>query len=51
LIIDTLISFGISMIYPFGLNLFPGIFRISALRAKNMDKGGLFLIGKLLAII
>ena len=51
LIIDTLISFGISMTYPFGLNLIPGIFRISALRAKKKDKKGLFLIGKLLAII
>ena len=32
---DTLISFGLSMIYPFGLNLLPGIFRIPALKAKN----------------
>ena len=35
LIAETLISFGISMIYPFGINLLPGMFRISALRAKK----------------
>ena len=35
---DTLISFMISMIYPFGINLFPGIFRLYALRAKNKEK-------------
>ena len=28
---DTLISFGISVLYPFGIYLFPGIFRIPAL--------------------
>ena len=35
LITDTLISFGLSMVYPFGLNLFPGIFRIPALKDKK----------------
>ena len=38
LIKDTLISFGLSLIYPFGIYIIPGIFRISALRAKNKDK-------------
>ena len=37
LIEDTLMSFGISMIYPIGLNLLPGIFRIHALRSKNKN--------------
>ena len=37
LIKDTLISFCLSMIYPFGLNLLPGIFRIPALRTKARD--------------
>ena len=37
LIKDTLISFGTSMIYPFGLYIFPGIFRINALKGKNKD--------------
>ena len=32
---DTLISFGLSLIYPFGLNLLPGIFRILSLKTKN----------------
>ena len=38
LIIDTLISFGLSMLYPFGLNLLPGLFRIPALKAKKKIK-------------
>ena len=38
LIIDTIFSFIISMIYPFGLNFLPAFFRIPALRAKNKDK-------------
>ena len=37
LIKDTLISFGLSMIYPFGLNLFPGIFRILSLKKRNRE--------------
>ena len=35
LINDTLISFGTSMIYPFGIYLIPGIFRTIALKHKN----------------
>ena len=35
LIKDTLISFGLSMIYPFGIYLIPGIFRIPSLRSNN----------------
>ena len=42
LIKDTLISFCTSMLYPFGLNLIPGFFRIPALRAKNKDKKCLY---------
>ena len=48
---DTLISFSISMIYPFGLNLLPGIFRIPALRAKKKDKKCLYSFSKILALI
>ena len=51
LITDTFISFGTSMIYPFGLSLLPGIFRIQALRAKNKDKKCLFQISSLLALM
>ena len=34
---DTLISFGFSLIYPFILNLFPGILRIPSLKNKNKE--------------
>ena len=51
LIKDTIVSFGLSMIYPFGLNLLPGIFRIPALRAKNKDKKCIYQFSGLLALI
>ena len=51
LIEDTLFSFILSMLYPFGLNLLPGIFRILALRAKNKDKKCLYKFSLLLALI
>ena len=51
LINDTLISFGLSMLYPFGLNLLPGILRIPALRAKKKDKKCLYKISTLVALI
>ena len=37
LIDDTVISFGLSLLYPLGYYLIPGIFRISALRNKNKE--------------
>ena len=51
LIEDTLLSFALSMIYPFGLNFLPGIFRISALRAPKKDKKCLYKISGLIALI
>ena len=51
LIEDTLISFGLSMMYPFGLNLLPGMLRIPALRAKKKDKKYLYQISGLVALI
>ena len=51
LIKDTLVSFGLSMLYPFGLNLLPGFFRIPALRAKNNDKKLMYKISGLIALI
>ena len=51
LIQNTLISFGLSMVYPLGLNLLPGIFRIPALRAPKKDKKCLFKISNLVAMI
>ena len=51
LIKDTLISFGLSMLYPFGLNLLPGMFRIPSLRAKNKDKQCLYKVSGFIALI
>ena len=51
LIKDTLISFGLSMLYPFGLNLLPGILRIPALRAKNKNKKCIYKASLLIALI
>ena len=39
------------MIYPFGLNLLPGIFRIPALKAVKKDKKCLYKASKLIALI
>ena len=51
LIKDTLISFGFTMIYPLGLLLFPGIFRIPALRSKKKNKQFLYKISQIIQII
>ena len=51
LIKDTLISFALSMIYPFGLNLLPGMFRIPALRSITKDKKCFYKISGLVALI
>jgi len=49
LIKDTLISFGLSLVYPLFINLIPGIFRISSLKKKN--KKILYQISKVIQII
>ena len=51
LIKDTLVSFVLSMLYPFGLNLLPGMFRIPALKAIKKDKKCLYKISGLVALI
>ena len=51
LIKDTLISFALSMIYPFGINLLPGILRIPALRAKDKNKKLLYQISGFIALV
>ena len=48
---DTLISFGLSLLYPFGLNLIPGFFRIQALNAPKKDKELIYKIGKIIQLI
>ena len=41
---DTLISFGLSLLYPFIIYLFPGIFRITALSDPKAKRKLLLLI-------
>ena len=45
---ETLISFGLSSIYPFGIYLLPGIFRIPALSNKKNKKECLYKFSKIL---
>ena len=51
LIKDTLVSYALSMVYPFGLNLLPGLFRIPALKAEKGDKGYRYKLSQLVAFI
>ena len=48
LIKDTLISFGFSLLYPFGINLLPGIFRIPALSNPKKKRILLYKFSKVL---
>ena len=48
LIKDTLITFSTSLLYPFVINLFPGLFRIPAIQKKNKC---LFIVSYILAMI
>ena len=47
---DTLMSFVLSLIYPFALYLLPGIFRIPALSDEKKNKKCLYDFSKLLQI-
>ena len=49
LINDTLISFGLSLLYPFGLNLLPGILRIPSLKTK--DRECIYKISQIIQLI
>ena len=51
LITDTLISFGLSLLYPFGIYLIPGIFRIPSLSNKNKERKCLYKISKIFQMI
>ena len=51
LIKDTLISYGLSLLYPFLINLLPGIFRISSLKAIKRDKHFIYKISRILQLI
>ena len=51
LIKDTLISYGFYLLYPFLLSLFPGIFRIPALKSSNQNKECLYKFSKIIQLI
>ena len=51
LIKSTLSSFGLSLLYPFGLNLLPGLFRIPSLKAISQDKECLYKLSQIIALI
>ena len=51
LIKDTIISFGLSMIYPLGIYLLPGLFRIPALRARKKDKKIMYNFSKIIQLL
>jgi len=48
---DSLISYGLSILYPFGLCLIPGIFRIFALRAEKKDKISMYKFSQLISLV
>ena len=50
LIKDTLLSFGLSMIYPFAINFVPGFFRFLALKSENKNKKCLYKTGQIFAL-
>ena len=51
LIKDTLISFGFSLLYPFGICLIPGIFRICSLKSKKKNKECLYKFSAIIQLI
>ena len=51
LIIDTIISFAFSLIYPFGYYLAPGLFRILALRSKKKNRQCIYKISLIIQLI
>ena len=51
LIKDTLISFSLSLLYPFALSLIPGFFRIPSLKTNKKDTKCLYIFSKIIQII
>ena len=51
LIKDSLISFSLSLLYPVGLCLIPGFFRIPSLRAEKKNKETMYKLSKLIQFI
>ena len=48
---DTMISFGLSLLYPFGLNLIPGIIRIPSLQAAKRNKECVYKLSQIIQLI
>ena len=51
LIKDSLISFLLSLLYPFGLCLLPRLFRIPSLKSQSQNKELLYKISKIVQLI
>ena len=47
---DTLMSYGLSLLYPFGIYLLPGIFRIPSLSINNKKRECLYNFSKILQL-
>ena len=47
---DTLISIGLSLVFPFVIYLLPGIFRIPSLSIKNKKRECLYNFSKILQL-
>jgi len=50
LIKDTFYSFLLSLLYPFGLQLLPGIFRIPSLKVQNKGRKCMYVFSKIIQI-
>ena len=48
---DTLVSFGLSLLYPFGIYLIPGFFRIPSLADPKKKKECLYKFSRILQIL
>ena len=51
LIKDSLVGFGLSLVYPFFVCLIPGIFRIPSLKGKEGNKECLYKLSKIIQIL
>ena len=51
LIKDTLISYGISLIYPLALYLFPGFYRLPALKERKKQRGCCYDVSKIIQML
>ena len=47
---DTLISFGLSLLYPFGFYLLPGLFRIPSLKKSKEKKECLYSFSQIIQL-